>query len=159
LARAAFDAENSRYDSAETKATRYVTVLALLLTAAAIKGEDLLWTGRHTTAARAWVFAFSSAYLVTFATGFIALWIALRAMTVENVPAIPLDDQLPALFRDHQRIDALKAMAKSFFTEAATLRATNERRSNTLKHVYWLLRVTLGAAVASLILYAVLSFR
>ena len=159
FARAAFDAEQARYDAAETKAARYITVLGVLLAGAAIKGDDLLWTLRHSTAPRQLLISFAVSYGVMFVLAFLALLRAIRVMAVERVPAIPIDRQIPELFKDHPRSRAIDAMATAFFNETASLRETNGRRSDALQQIYWYQLVTLWVAALSLILYALIVYR
>lgn len=153
LARAAFDFEQSRYDQAEAKAARYLTILGLIFAGAAIKNDDLLWTLRHTALSWYWRSPFLVVYGATFVVVFWAVLLSIRAMAVKDVPALPLDHRLRDLFRDHPRSAAMNAMADAFFDEAKALRTINDGRGRDLSKISWLLKCTLWMAAASLILY------
>jgi hypothetical protein len=54
LAQGAYESAHNDYEAAEAKATRYLTVLALAVGAAALKAEDLISTLRNTAVTWRW---------------------------------------------------------------------------------------------------------
>src|SRR3954463_15611093 len=64
LTKAAFDAEFSRYDAAEAKAGRYLTMLGLIIGASVLKLDDAVWVWRHAPASVGIAFVVASGLTV-----------------------------------------------------------------------------------------------
>jgi hypothetical protein len=153
LAQKAFIDEQTRYDAAEVKTARYLTVLALVLGATAFKIDDLLWVMKTTSLRWYWELPFGVGYATTFLLAFAAILMGVRAMSVEELGALPLDSQVPDLFSSQTHTTAQRLMAEAYFTEARDARDLNNRRSRDLRAVRSLLAAAFWAAACSVICY------
>lgn len=116
LTKAAYDAEISRYDATEAKAGRYLTVLGLVIGAFVIKFDDVLWVWDSAPVARWVAVLFVLAYATTVSCALVAFGSSIVAMSVKDVSAIPVGEEMEQLFAKHDYKDALEATTESFRT-------------------------------------------
>jgi len=153
LTKSAYDAEISRYDATEAKAGRYLTVLGLIIGAFVVKFDDLLWVWDN-AAVPPWVaILFVVAYGVTLFSAFLAFVSSVLAMGVKEVSAIPVGEEIEALFHKHDYKVALEMTTESFRTEARKLRDTTAERIGHVERTNKLLTVIMVAGAVSLLVY------
>ncbi len=149
----AYAAEQDTYEWVDAKAGRYLTAVAVVLGAASLKLDEVSRLVRMAELDGTLRLAFGGAYLLTFLLALAAMVASLLTMQVEDVPALPLDHQLPALFDRNAYEPALHAMAEGFRAEAWRLRQVNRRRSARLRVASRLLYGVLGGILLTALLY------
>lgn len=153
LTKAAYDAEISRYDAAEAKAGRYLTVLGLIVGAFVVKFDDLLRVWNNPALPQSLVFLLALAYSATLICAIAALAFSVFAMSVHEVPAIPVGEEVETLFRDHPYTEALKMTTESFRTEARRLRDTSAPRIDRIQRASLFVKIVTAGAVITFLIY------
>ncbi len=153
LTKSAYDAEISRYDATEAKAGRYLTVLGLIIGAFVVKFDDLLWVWDNAPMPL-WVrILFVVAYAVTVFSALLAFVLSVLAMSIKEVPVIPVGEEIEALFRDNDYKVALKLTTESFRSEARKLRDTTAERIGYVEYTNRLVKVIMVAGTISFLVY------
>jgi hypothetical protein len=153
LTKAAYDAEISRYDAAEAKAGRYLTVLGLIIGAFVVKFDDLLWVWENASTPLWVAILFVVAYGATVLSALLAFVLSVFAMGVTEVSAIPVGEEIEALFRKSDYQVALEATTESFRSEARKLRDTTAERIGYIEHTNRLVKAIMVAGAISLLVY------
>ena len=145
----AFADEHARFEWDEAKAGRYLTAVSLVSAATALKFEDLSRLV-FSPIAPLWLrIPLGLASLTAFVLAVGTIYYSLRVMSVEQVPALPVDHQIPHLF-EHEAYDiAMKLTAQSFRTEATAMRHLDDRRGRLSKKANRLALLFVPAAVLS----------
>jgi hypothetical protein len=150
LTKAAYDAEISRYDATEAKAGRYVTLLGLIIGAFVVKFDAALWVW---DSASRWVaILFVVAYAVTLFSAAAALALSVFAMSIKEVSAIPVGEEIENLFRNDYKA-ALEMTTVSFRSATRKYRDTTDERLGYVEHANRLIKISMVAGAISLLVY------
>ena len=96
---------------------------------------------------------FVTAYAVTIFCAVLALVSSVLAMSVKEVSAIPVGEEIENLFRKNDYQSALEATTESFRTEARRLRETTGERIAHVERTNRLVRVIMVAGIVCLVMY------
>jgi hypothetical protein len=151
VARDAYSADLQRLEAAEVKATRYVSLLALILGLnAAGFGEFLaklvMWPRSHAPATA----AFLASYVLLSACNGAAFWCFFRTLSVRKVLAPPADESVVGFYREHRYVDVVFAMARRFLEATGRMRQHVDAKLTLVRFGFRWLAAGLLAAVICL---------
>lgn len=157
LTKSGLELEQARFDLIETKVSRYLAVLGIILGASALGLDEFAKVARRasTFAQCAFLLMYVLLGLVTL-TAIVLLLLALRFQTMK-VP--PMRKELLEHFREHRYVDVLYAMSKRYLEATRESRLVNVRKLRKAVFGYrCTMAVVLLVAIVS-VLYVLVSIR
>jgi len=145
LAKSALAADNERLADAEVKASRYFSVLALVLGLNAAGFQDFLATIRETSSASSVIFVLS--YTAGSVCNGLAVWHLFRALAVTKIFALPVDKSLLDHFWSHRYEDAIYGMTKEYLDSTQGMRKHVDEKLGWVRLGFRWLSCALIAAV------------
>lgn len=129
-AKARYKDEDQRFEFAELKASRYITVIGLFAAANAYRLADLRQILRHANSLAGGLF--TAAYVVTFACAAFSLGRAFGVMRVKGVPGAPLEG-VAEVFRRRDATGIQVSQAHRFIKGALDLRKAADEKFTLLE--------------------------
>jgi hypothetical protein len=145
--------EMARFEGAEGKVARYLTVIGFLLGAGAIGIDKAVLVFRATDSQRIVQGFFGVSYGLFWLSGIVALYLCLNALKVVNVSGPPLDDKIVDHFDNNSYLDTIHSVGRRFLEAANRARNQAERKLERLAMAHRLLSATWVFALATAVTY------
>jgi hypothetical protein len=151
LSKEALVTENQRFEAAEVKVARYLSLIVLLLGASGVGGAEFsrLFRTAHTALGH----TFLVAYFLTVLFAVMAATFFLRALAVQSVLVMPLGNEVVAHFDRNTYLDSIYWWSREFQGAAVRMRAETNYKFKLATTGYAMFVTAVVLTIASTMAY------